>query len=241
LTTQRTAPRPPRAVRAAHPSDGNFVKGAAHELRTPLSAITSAIEVLQSGAKEDPAKRDLFLAHIERATQRLDRLLEALLVLARAQSGDEEPPVSSVELKPILENVATGVVPAAGVDIEIECSPGTAVASNPRLVEQLLANLAANAAQHTDSGSIRLVVERDGADVTIEVRDTGHGLEPRRRELIARELARRESPEIDGLGIGLTIVRQAVSALGGSVEIESPAGDGTTARVTLPAAERGRA
>jgi two-component system phosphate regulon sensor histidine kinase PhoR len=218
--------------------DEDFVKHAAHELRTPVSAISSAIDVLQAGAKDDPVDRDRFLAHIQQATRRLERLLDALLVLARAQSGEEETPISIVRLQPILRDVAAGVVPAAGVAIETECSPRITVAANPGLVEQLLINLASNAAKHTDSGSIRLVAQPEDGVVTIEVRDTGHGIEPADRELIARELARRESPEVEGLGIGLAIVREAVQALGGSVEIESLSGRGTTARVTLPAADR---
>jgi signal transduction histidine kinase len=234
LPKQKSPPRPA----ARHFGDENFVKHAAHELRTPVSAIASAIEVLQAGAKENPDTRDRFLRHIELATHRLERLLEALLLLARAQTGDEQPPISSVvELEPVLQNVVTGVVPAAGVEVEIDCPTAMAVQANPRLLEQLLANLAANAAKHTDSGSIRLLARRNGKTVTIEVRDTGHGLEPQSRALIARELARREAPEVRGLGIGLTIVREAVRALGGAVEIDSPAGAGTTATVTLPAAD----
>ena len=214
-----------------------FVKNAAHELRTPVSAISSAIKVLQNGAKEDPEVRDRFLGHIELATARLERLLDALLVLARAQSGEQEPAISTVPLEPILEHVLNGVVPQVGVALEMECPSGLSVATNSRLVEQLLANLVANAAKHTDSGSIRLVAQQQNQHVSIEVRDTGHGIEPADRELIARELARRESPELEGLGIGLTIVREAVRAVGGSVEISSRAGGGTTARVTLPSAE----
>jgi len=202
-----------------------------------VSAISSAIEVLQSGAKEDPEARDRFLGHIERATSRLERLLDALLVLARAQAGHEQPAVSRVPVEPILKQVLDGVVPHVGVELETELAPGLQVTTNPRLLEQLLANLVANAAKHTDSGSIRLVASREKDHVSIEVRDTGHGLEPADEELIARELSRRESPEIEGLGIGLTIVREAIRALGGEVEIASRASGGTSARVVLPAAK----
>jgi two-component system, OmpR family, phosphate regulon sensor histidine kinase PhoR len=222
---------------AANGAESDFVKNAAHELRTPLSSILSAVEVLQAGAKKDPAARDRFLAHIEQAARRLQRLLDALLVLARARSGAEDAPLASVELAPVLERVVAGVAPAAGVLVEAECPRGVAVTATPSLLEQLLGNLAANAAKHTDSGSIRLVARSEGGRVEIEVRDTGHGLEPQDKELIQRELARREVPEVHGLGIGLTIVREAVHVLGGSVEINSPAGEGTTARVTFPAAD----
>jgi signal transduction histidine kinase len=215
----------------------NFFKNAAHELRTPVSSISSAIEVLQKGAKESPDERDRFLAHIEEATARLERLLDALLILARKQSGEEEPTVSTVPLAPILNQVLEGVEAQAGVELLTDVPPELAVSTNPRLLEQLLGNLVANAAKHTDSGSIRLVATRQDGSVAIEVRDTGHGLEPPDAELIERELARREAPEREGLGIGLTIVREAVRALGGEVQIGSRAGGGTTARVVLPATD----
>ena len=217
----------------------DFVKSAAHELRTPVSAISSAIEVLQSGAKEDPEERDRFLEHIERNTARLERLLDALLILARVQSGDEQPAVSRVPVEPILQQVMEGVTPHLGVALEIEAPRDLEVATNPRVLEQLLANLVANAAQHTDSGSIALVASKNDGHIAIEVRDTGHGLEPSDQALIARELARHDAPEVEGLGIGLTIVREAIRALGGEVEIGPRTGGGTTARVVLPTARDG--
>ena len=226
--------RKPKRGSEAHHED--FLKNAAHELRTPVSAISSAIEVLQGGAKNDPEARERFLGHIEQATGRLERLLDALLVLARAQSGQEEPAISRVPLEPVLQQVLDGVTPHVGVALEIDSPHGLTVDTNPRLLEQLLANLVANAAKHTDSGSIRLVASRENSSVAIEVRDTGHGLEPPDRELMERERARRESPELEGLGLGLTIVREAVRKLGGDVQIGPRAGGGTTARVLLPAA-----
>lgn len=202
-----------------------------------MSAISSAIQVLQSGAKDDPEQRDRYLGYIEDATARLERLLDALLVLARAQSGEEEPAISLVPVEPVLLRSLDGVTARAGVALETEVEPRLAAETNPRLLEQLLANLVANAAKHTDSGSIRIVASRENGRVAIEVRDTGHGLEPADAELIQRELARHDAPELDGLGIGLTIVREAVRALHGEVEIAPRRGGGTTARVVLPAAE----
>jgi signal transduction histidine kinase len=216
-------------------SYADFLKNAAHELRRPVSGIASAVEVLQKGAKDDPDERDRFLGHIERATARLERLLDALFVLARAQSG-EEAEVSAVAVEPILQRVLADVTPHGGVALETEAPPRVAVVTNPRLLEQLLANLVANAAKHTVSGSIRLVASQQDGQVTIDVRDTGHGLEPADQALIERELARRASPELEGLGVGLTIVREAVHAVGGQVEIGPRSGGGTSARVVLPAA-----
>lgn len=142
-------------------------------------------------------------------------------------------------VEPILQHVMEGVTPHLGVALEIEAPRDLEVATNPRVLEQLLANLVANAAQHTDSGSIALVASKNDGHIAIEVRDTGHGLEPSDQALIARELARHDAPEVEGLGIGLTIVREAIRALGGEVEIGPRTGGGTTARVVLPTARDG--
>src|SRR5262249_58428193 len=96
-------------------AEREFVSNAAHELRTPLTTIIGAVEVLQAGAKENPAERDRFLGHIEREAGRLARLARAMLTLARAHSGQEQPRMEAVELAPLLRAVAGGVPPHAGV------------------------------------------------------------------------------------------------------------------------------
>jgi signal transduction histidine kinase len=217
--------------------DEGFIKNVAHELRTPVAAISSAIEVLQDGAKEDAQQRDRFLGHIERATARLERLLDALLIVVRAQSGEERPAVSRVPVEAILQQVIEDVTPNVGVALEIDAEPELEVATNPRLLEQLLSNLVANAAQHTDAGSIRLVASKNETRVKIEVRDTGRGIRPADQAQIDRDFSRHDAPEVEGLGIGLTIVREAIRALGGEVEIGPGSAGGTTALVLLPTAE----
>ncbi len=101
-------------------AEREFVSNAAHELRTPLTTIIGAVEVLQAGAKEDPAERDRFLAHIEREAGRLARLARAMLTLARAHAGQEQPRVEAVELAPLLREVAAGLRPHAGVAVGVE-------------------------------------------------------------------------------------------------------------------------
>ena len=93
-----------RARRQESPEE-QFVTNAAHELQSPLTAIVSAIEVLQAGAKDTP-QRDIFLDHIEQAAARLVRLTRALLVLSRAQTLTEAPKTELVALEPLLSDVA---------------------------------------------------------------------------------------------------------------------------------------
>ncbi len=214
----------------------DFVTNAAHELRTPLAVITSAIEVLQGGAKELPVERERFLEHIERQAARLTRLARALLVLARAQGGDEPPRLELIELEPLLEEAAASFEPAVGVAVEVDC-PGTlAIVANRDLAAQALASLASNAGKYTREGKIVLGARRDGDRVAIEVCDTGPGIPRAERELVLRRFYRGER-EGDGFGLGLSIASEAVRALGGELELDSETGRGTTARITLPAAE----
>jgi signal transduction histidine kinase len=218
-------------------AEREFVTNAAHELRTPLTTITGAVEVLQSGAKEIPEERDRFLAHIERDSKRLVRLARALLVLARAQTTEEAPRPEAVELRPLLEEIAASVVPAAGVEVEVSCRPGLAVLTQPDLAEQALANAAANAAKHTAEGKIELGAwEAEKGTVVVEVRDTGPGMSESAKRRIFDRFYRGDARDGEGFGLGMAIVNESVRALGGTVRVDSVAGVGTTVRITLPLA-----
>lgn len=215
-------------------AEREFVANAAHELRTPLTTITGAIEALQSGAKEDARQRDRFLGHIERESGRLRRLVRALLVLARAQTGEELPALSPVELAPILENVGRELVPREGVRVDVSCQPGLTVAADPDLLAQAISNLLANAAAHTDKGWIRLSASERSGTVTIEVADTGAGIRLDEQRPLFDRFVRGANRESEGFGLGLSIVREVVHALGGDVRIDSEPGRGTTVSIRLP-------
>jgi signal transduction histidine kinase len=217
-------------------AEREFVTNAAHEFRNPLAAISSAVDVLESGAKEVPAERDLFIANIRRETGRLARLTRALLVLARAQTRSEPPSFQPVELRPLLEAIAASTEPAEGVRVVVRCPDGLLALAEPDLVEQVVANLAANAAKHTAEGEIVLTAgPLDEASVLIDVTDTGPGIPAGERERVFDRFYR-GSRDADGFGLGLAIVQQAVRALGGRVELTSMPGRGTSARVVLPSA-----
>ncbi|MBD0330731.1 MAG: PAS domain-containing protein, partial [Thermoleophilia bacterium] len=129
-----------------------FTTNAAHELRTPLAAIVSAVDVLQAGAKDLPHERDRFLAHIEREADRLSRLTRSLLVLARAQRRTEAARLEVVELCSLLGDVVAELRTAPGVDVQLRCEPQVAALANRDLTEQAVANLVANAARYTARG-----------------------------------------------------------------------------------------
>jgi signal transduction histidine kinase len=213
-------------------AEREFVSNAAHELRTPLTTIIGAVEVLQAGAKEDPVERDRFLGHIERESGRLARLARAMLTLARAHSGQEQPRVEAVELAPLLRDVAAGLQPHAGVAIDVEVANGLAVEANRDLLEQALRNLGENAAKHTTRGSVVLRAYGDGNTVTIEVEDSGPGISPEVQRHVFDRFYRGER-DAHGFGLGLAIVRESVRTLGARIELDSSPGEGTVFRILL--------
>jgi PAS domain S-box-containing protein len=220
-------------------AEREFVDNAAHELRTPLAAITSAIERLQAGARDVPEKRDRFLGYIEQESSRLNRLASSLLVLARAQTREEAPRFAEIVLRPLMDDLFSGLVVHDGVEMVVDCDDDVVVWSNRDLLEHALVNLASNAARHTEAGTIRARATRDDAGrVTIELDDTGAGIRPEELDRLFDRFYRGPTEEKrSGFGLGLPIVKESVEALGGRILIESAVGVGTTARIVLPAAQ----
>ena len=220
-------------------AEREFVTNASHELRTPVTAITSAVEALRSGAKDEPEARERFIELIGRQAARLTRLSSSLLILARAQTRQENLHLEPVELGGLLGEIAAASVPAEGVALRVDCPRPVVAVGQRDIVEQVVANLVGNAVKHTVEGEIVLRAAQDGAKATVEVADTGPGISP---AVQTRMFDRFYSVEVngrDGFGLGLAIARESAEAIGGALTIESESGRGTTARLVLPAARRG--
>jgi PAS domain S-box-containing protein len=219
-------------VRVAR-AEREFVTNAAHELRTPLAAVASAIEVLQSGAKEDPNQRERFLAHIEQQSERLQRLVHALLLLARVQTLQETPHCEPIAAQSLLEAVAS-LGPAGRMRIE-SCPAETRVLTNRELAEQALLNLVSNAAKYAPDGEIVLSGKSENGRVALEVADSGPGMTGEQRARAAERFYRGRD-DADGFGLGLSIAHQSAEALNGELQLESNGRQGTRARLLLPVA-----
>lgn len=196
-----------------------FVRNAAHQLRTPLTGIATAVEVLQGGAKDSPEDRDRFLGHLEVHAQRLIRIARGLLVLARAQSG-EHLRLEFIELRPLFEELAAQSQPRPGVEISIDCDPALAVLAERDLVHETLAALVDNAVEHTRDGTIELSAAETNGRIAISVTDTGGvGVLPEHRERIFEPFYRPEASG-KGFGLGLAIAAQATKAMDGELTVE---------------------
>ena len=209
----------------------DFVVNAAHQLQSPLAAIISSVEVLQSGAKDGP-EREKFLTHLERESHRLGRLVNALLTLARAETGVAAYRRELVALEPLLVRMAHDSASVARVAVTVSCDEGLGVIANGAVIEQALQGLLDNAVKYTPSGTIRICGHRRGESIELIVEDTGLGIPVEEHQRIWERFQRADSAS--GFGLGLSIVRAAVGALGGEVSLDSERGRGTKVTITLP-------
>jgi signal transduction histidine kinase len=219
-------------------AEREFVTNASHELRTPVTAIASAVEALQSGAKDSPVDRDAFVSLIERQSTRLTRLTRSLLVLARAQTQLGELQLEPVRLRPLLEEVAASSDDAGATAVAVDCDDDVVAFAQRDVAEQILANLVGNALRHSPRGRVTLGARADGRNVVIEVSDEGPGIPAQARERVFERFYSGDNGRRDGFGLGLAIARDAARALGGGIEIASHSGPGTTVRVTLAGVPR---
>ncbi len=213
-----------------------FLTDSSHELRTPLASLGAAADVLLRGAKSDPEHVER-LAHVIRdQADRMGRLVEDLLTLARIDSGQ---PLrrERVELADLARNAAAELslrAPNRRVDLHIAGDPQV-IGDRDRL-GQVIANLTSNAICYTEQdGSISIDVRTENGWGLIEVTDDGVGIAadeiPRIFERFYRADRSRSS---EGFGLGLAIVREIVQAHGGAVEALSGPDEGTSFRVSLP-------
>jgi two-component system phosphate regulon sensor histidine kinase PhoR len=232
LIVEDTAPQ-----EAAERGGERFAWDVAHELRTPISSILGATELLLGPAGEDPTARDQFVELIRREAERAAGVATSLLVLARAEAGAEAPRLELIPLAEIVDDVVgslRAVYP--GVDLETSVPRSAATFTNRELAQQLLRNLIENAIRHAGGRGISVVGGELHERVAVEIRDQGPGMLP---EHVARALepfAQPAGATGSGYGLGLAIAARATRALGGRLDLRSTPGAGTVARVELPSA-----
>jgi two-component system, OmpR family, phosphate regulon sensor histidine kinase PhoR len=220
-------------------AEADFVSNAAHELRNPLAGISGAIEVLQSGAKNEPRDRDHFLARLADDADRMSRLTQSLLTLARVESrGAAESEV--VDVPAAIRDVVAAVEAPPHVALEVEVEPDLCATGDPTLLRQVMIGLLTNAFKNTPPpGTVTVRGRHDGeAEVTLEVVDTGTGIPAAEIERVFERFYRRtESRNQEGFGLGLAIARRMVDVMGGRIGAESVEGQGSTFWVRLPVAQ----
>lgn len=210
------------ALHGARRARSDLVANLAHELRTPLAGARAIAETFQVAA-EDPAERDRFLGLLGDEIERMTRLVERMLHLARLESGDEPIELESIAPAELLARAAARVAPVAArrrIRVVIEETARTPVDAHHEHVGEVFANLLDNALRHSpDDTRIAIAALPGNGEVRFEVRDEGSGILPSERERVfERFYTGDDSREPGGgAGLGLAITRQLVHRLGGRI------------------------
>ncbi|MGI8460539.1 MAG: sensor histidine kinase, partial [Solirubrobacterales bacterium] len=210
-----------------------------HELRNPIAGMSGAIEVLRSGAKDDPVARDHFLDRLAVDVDRVSRLTKALLTLARMEAiGEGEAEV--VGVRHAVDEASEATTPPAGVELIVETDAELAAKADPVLLRQVLIGLLTNAFKHTPApGTVTLRARRRGeSEVVIEVQDTGLGIPPEEVGRVFERFYRGSAQlESEGFGLGLSSAKRMIEVMGGEIGVRSDPGHGSVFWVRLPIAE----
>jgi two-component system phosphate regulon sensor histidine kinase PhoR len=221
----------------------DFVANVSHEIRTPLTSIKGFAETLLGGALEDRDHARKFIEIIFKQSNRLNTIIEDLLILARLEQEGERKKIDFelAGLKGVVHDALQVCTPKArekNVQLRIECNQDIKIRMNSDLVEQAVVNLIDNAIKYSPPQSeVLLRVEQQNEEVMIDVTDHGVGIEkkhlPRLFERFYR-VDKARSRDLGGTGLGLAIVKHIVQMHGGKVWVESNPGRGSSFRIFLP-------
>jgi signal transduction histidine kinase/CheY-like chemotaxis protein len=230
----------------ANQAKSEFLASMSHELRTPLNAVIGFAQLLRTG-RSGPLtdKQDRQLEHIEKGGHHLLDLIGEVLDLAKIESGMMTVSIEAVEPGPLLDEclaLGRSYAAASGIDIhEWTVEDPRAVRIDYTRFKQVLLNLISNAVKYNrPGGMVSLLVETgDGGRVRFCVTDTGHGIPEERQAELFQPFSRlgQEASNVEGTGVGLTITKRLVEAMGGIIGFASTSGQGSSFWVEVPAAE----
>ena len=221
-----------------------FVATVSHELRTPLTSIRAFSQILHDNPDMAGERRAQFLAIITKETDRLTRLINQVLDLARIEAGRAEWRIAGVDMRSLLADALarmSQVFQERSIAVQLKTPERVPVvrADVDRIIQVVL-NLLSNAAKYCEQGKGRVEIGlvEDGRFLRVDVRDNGPGVDARDREIIFdrfRQAA--HSQGVQGSGLGLHICRRIVEHFGGRIWVTSGAGKGSCFSFTLPCAD----
>lgn len=217
-----------------------FVANVTHELKTPLTSIRGYIELLKDGPRDEETAQS-FYEIIEIEAQRLQKLTDDLLQLADIENAGPGEPPPPTPLREIVEAVTETLLPEAearGIRLYRHVDPALQVHAEARRLYQLMKNLMENAVKYNrEGGAVNVSAARERGEAVIRVHDTGIGIPAEHLGRVCERFYRVDkgrSRELGGTGLGLSIVKHIVGLYGGTLQVVSEPGVGTTFTVRLP-------
>jgi len=217
-----------------------FLASASHDLRQPVHALALFVGALR-GRQLDAESKQL-VHHIDGAVGAMDGLFESLLDISRLDAGVMQAFPMVMPIQSLLDQIFReyeGEARAKGLRLRrVPCSLATY--NDPVLLGRVLRNLVANAVRYTESGRVLIGCRRRGQRISLEVWDTGPGIDPRERQNIFEEFYQINNPERDrarGLGLGLAIVKRLTTLIGADLTLESRPGRGSVFKVVFDATD----
>jgi two-component system OmpR family sensor kinase len=210
---------------------GQFVSDAGHELRTPITVIRGHLELLD----EDPDERQKTIALVMDELERMNRFVNDLLLLARAERPDFLD-LTPVDLEPLTAEI-TEKAAALGIrDWQVEETGRSLIVADRQRLTQAVIQLAQNAVQHTQEGDVIFIgSSASNGEARLWVRDSGPGIPLEEQEKIFERFARgRGTRRSEGAGLGLAIVRAIAQAHHGRLTLHSRVGEGATFTIVIP-------
>ncbi|MDP8973753.1 MAG: PAS domain S-box protein, partial [Actinomycetota bacterium] len=209
-----------------------FLANAAHELKTPITTILGASELLLTESEDDPEIRHRFLNHIFSEAGRMQRLSETLLRLARTGVDLRDPEAEILDLDGVAREAVGRIDPlaeSAGIDTRVD-GRGGRVLADYHWFEQVLLVVLGNAVQHSEHGGMIRVHVKGG---TVTVEDEGSGISEADLPYVFERFYRGKR-SFGGFGLGLAICKDLVERMGGSISLHSREGVGTRVEIELP-------
>lgn len=219
-----------------------FMANVSHEIKTPVTAIRGLVETLAEDSEMAPETRERFLAKLSGQATRLSALVGDLLTLSRLESAEQRHVRERLDLRAVLREVAErleGAGRAKGIRFELGLPPEPIeLEADGEALTQAVSNLVDNAIKYTEcGGEVTVRLERRAEEAVVEVKDTGVGIAAHHLDRIFERfytVDKSRSRERGGTGLGLAIVKHVALAHGGSVEVESTPGAGSTFKLLLP-------
>lgn len=217
-----------------------FVANVSHEIKTPLSSIRLATDTLRLGRTKTPEQMERLVEILSTETDRLQHLIYTLLDFSQLEAGRKKFHVEEIKAEAYLQEVGAYFQREVGADLEITDRSliGGQVKVDRKAMEQVFTIFIDNAKKYgKDNPTIQLIAKRRGKWLSIGVKDFGIGIRKEDQSIIFDKFVRLEdinAPDTQGHGIGLSIAKSILTAMGGKVGVTSRAGNGSTFFVELP-------